>query len=133
MLDQAGDRLAQANAGRRWSGVSSCLRANAIIRRTSSAPCSAAWRIWSTISLLALVERQPAFEQVKAAEHRGEQVVEVVRDAAGQLADRIHLLRLDQLAFERALLGDVGQRAGEFGRLPSSPSFSSTAWSRKCL
>jgi hypothetical protein len=34
--------------------------------------------------------------QIEVAEHHGEHVVEVVRDAAGQLADRIHLLRLPQ-------------------------------------
>ena len=35
---------------------------------------------------------------VEAAEHDGEQVVEVVRDAAGELADGLHLLRLAQRA-----------------------------------
>ena len=75
---------------------------------------------------------EAAFEQVEPAEHRGQQIVEIVRDAAGQLADRVHFLRLDQLAFERALLGDVGQRAGEFGGAAVGV-FTSTAWSRKCL
>src|SRR6185503_1484120 len=32
--------------------------------------------------------------------------------------DRVHLLRLDQLAFERSLLADVGDRAGELDRMP---------------
>ena len=44
--------------------------------------------------------------QLEAAEDRHQQIVEVVRDAAGQLADRFHLLRLEQrLArlLERAL------------------------------
>ena len=47
-----------------------------------------------------------------------EEVVEVVRDAARQPADRLHLLRLDQLAFQPLSIGDVreghqhlGQRA----------------------
>ena len=38
----------------------------------------------------------PRREQVEDAEHDGEQVVEIVGDAAGQLADRLHLLRLEQ-------------------------------------
>ena len=37
-----------------------------------------------------------------------------MRDTARQLADGVHLLRLDELAFQRPPLGDVGQRAGEF-------------------
>ena len=37
----------------------------------------------------------------------GQDVVEVVRDAAGQLADRFHLLRLAQLALELGAL-DLG-------------------------
>ena len=35
------------------------------------------------------------------ADDRGQQVVEVVRDAAGQAADRFHLLRVAQLLFEQ--------------------------------
>ena len=46
-------------------------------------------------------ERQPPLDQADAAEHRGEQIVEVVGDAAGQLADRVHLPRLEQLVLER--------------------------------
>ncbi len=34
-------------------------------------------------------------------------VVEVVRDATGQRADRVHLLGLRHLGFERLLLGDL--------------------------
>ena len=36
----------------------------------------------------------PAMEQFKAAGDRRQQVVEIMRDTAGQLADRFHLLRL---------------------------------------
>ncbi len=36
-----------------------------------------------------------------------QQVVEVVRDAAGELPDGLHLLRLSQLRLERSLLRDV--------------------------
>jgi hypothetical protein len=37
----------------------------------------------------------------------GQQVVEVVRDAAGQLSDGFHLLRLPELLLEPLQLGDV--------------------------
>ena len=37
-------------------------------------------------------------EQLRIADDHGEQVVEVVRDAAGELADGFHLLRLDEAA-----------------------------------
>ena len=41
--------------------------------------------------------RQPLAEQVEVGQHRHQQVVEVVRHAAGELAHRLHLLRLEQL------------------------------------
>ena len=40
---------------------------------------------------------QQPVEHLQIADHDLEQVVEVVRDAAGQLADRLHLLALAQL------------------------------------
>src|SRR5207249_10303289 len=46
-----------------------------------------------------------ADEQVGVAADRGQEVVEVVRDPAGQAADRLHLLRLAQLLVSRAELG----------------------------
>ena len=39
---------------------------------------------------------EPAADHVEIAEDDGEQIVEVVRHAAGELADGLHLLRLDQ-------------------------------------
>ena len=45
--------------------------------------------------------------QRQIAEDAGEQVVEVVRDPAGHLADHFHLLRLPELLFELEFLGDV--------------------------
>jgi len=39
-----------------------------------------------------VVRLQPHLREV--AQHRGQQVVEVVGDAAGHLAERLHLLRL---------------------------------------
>ncbi len=47
-------------------------------------------------------------QQEVGRHHDGaEQIVEVVRDAAGEPADRLHLLLLRDLVFERALLGGV--------------------------
>ena len=42
----------------------------------------------------AAASRQALAQQLEVAEHGRQQVVEVVRDAAGELADRLHLLRL---------------------------------------
>ena len=46
-------------------------------------------------------------QEVGEADDRRQHVVEVVRDAAGELADRLHLLPLRDLHLERALLGRV--------------------------
>ena len=53
---------------------------------------------------------QGLHQQLRVAANRGEQVVEVVRDAARQPADRLHLLRVTQLFLELA--------ARRFGGLP---------------
>ena len=67
-----------------------------------------------------VVRGEPAEDEVAVAVHDGEDVVEVVGDAAGEAADRVHLLRLPELRLEaRALLlgaaalGDVADVAGE--------------------
>ena len=49
---------------------------------------------------------------------RGEGVVELVRDAGHELADRGELLALDQLGLHRLLLGDVLRPAPPTPRLP---------------
>src|SRR3712207_7947889 len=54
--------------------------------------------------------RDPRLHEVERTDDAGQQVVEVMRDAAGELADRLHLLRLAQL-----LLG-LTQRLRLFGR-----------------
>ena len=46
-------------------------------------------------------------QQVRIADDRGEHIVEVMRNAAGQLADGVHLLRLREILLQRALLRDV--------------------------
>ena len=58
------------------------------------------------------------FHKLDAGDDAGEQVVEVVGDAAGQLAEGIHLLRLQQLLFGTRALGHLmGQLAGGGGDL----------------
>ena len=47
----------------------------------------------------------------------GQDVVEVVSDAAGELADGLHLLRVAQLGLELALDGDVAADAEQRGNL----------------
>src|SRR5215467_8063886 len=61
-----------------------------------------------------LIERDPFVEKAEATDHGCKQVVEIVRDAPSQLSDRIHLLGVDQLAFERTLLRNVGDGSREF-------------------
>ena len=51
---------------------------------------------------------EAAQRKVDAADDDGQHVVEVVGDAAGQLADRLHLLDLAKLGFGRFALGGFG-------------------------
>ena len=65
------------------------------------------------LDLLELVRPRPRADPVAgdlrvAADDR-QQVVEVVRDPARELADRLHLLRLAELVLEHPPLGDVAQ------------------------
>jgi len=50
---------------------------------------------------------QIAEQQLAAARHDGEQVVEVVGDAAGEPSDRLHLLRLAELFLEMLALAHL--------------------------
>ena len=51
---------------------------------------------------------QPLAQQLEIAEHRRQQVVEVVRDAAGQLPDDLHLLRLTVRLLDLHAAVDLG-------------------------
>jgi hypothetical protein len=53
----------------------------------------------------------PMREQIEIADHGGEQVVEVVRDAAGELTDGFHLLRLQQDRLGALALADLRHQA----------------------
>ena len=55
---------------------------------------------------------QPDLQEFQRADDAGQEVVEVVRDAAGELADRFHLLRLAQGLFGLLALGNRLRDAG---------------------
>ena len=82
------------NASKRWVSVAArpAARVAASIRRSPSAPA---------------VCRQPAPEPLETAQNHLQQVVEVVRHAAGELADRLHLLRLAQRFLDLFALLDL--------------------------
>ena len=96
-----------------------CLRLKASSWRVSPAALAPAFWI-SAMSALARIGRiEVGQQQLAVAENHGQQVVEVVRHAAGQPADGFHLLRLLILRLERAAFGDVGagaERADRPGR-----------------
>ena len=109
-------RLLERRQARSACGSSFCRRAKASSRRTSTLPCSAARLVIPRILRCSASSEALLSSKSEPADHRCEKIVEIVRDSAGELADRIHLLRLDELAFERSLVGDVGQRARELDR-----------------
>ena len=59
------------------------------------------------VELVDAALRHARLQQLQAAGDAGQQVVEVVREAAGELAHRLHLLRLAQLLLQLLALGDV--------------------------
>ena len=85
-----------------------CLRLNMSNWRVRLAARSAAMAICRTDSAEPC-GRGPACAQQQAgmALDDGQDVVEIVGHAGGQLADRLHLLGLAQLGFEVEALGDV--------------------------
>ena len=58
---------------------------------------------------------QRAADDLQPADHRGQQIVEIVGDAAGELADRLHLLRLAQRLLGALALADLGLQPVERG------------------
>ena len=59
-------------------------------------------------------------QQVGIADDRGQHVVEVVRDAAGELADRLHLLPLREILLQRLLLGHVERDDADAGAVAAA-------------
>ena len=62
------------------------------------------------VVIVAVAGRVAHQHQVAGAEDRGQDIVEIVGDAAGELADRLHLGRLGDLALEPRLLAIVLDR-----------------------
>src|SRR2546421_11699850 len=56
-------------------------------------------------------------EQIAVAENGGEEIVEVVSDTAGQLAEGFHFLRTNELILELFSRRDVHERTDETHRL----------------
>ena len=65
---------------------------------------------------------EPRLEQFDIADDRGQQIVEIMRDAGGQLTDRLDTLRLAQLRLGRLALLDLRGEAGDW-RFPASRWF----------
>jgi hypothetical protein len=72
--------------------------------------------IWRRLRRLVV---DPALGELEPAEHDRQHIVEVVRDAAGQLADRVHLLHLAQprlgLFADDRRLGQLSVGLAKFG------------------
>ncbi len=94
-------------------GCSGCLRAKASRCWVRSAPRSAASSIILAIAASCGRSGDCVRQDLDRAGDDGEDVVEVVRDAAGELPDRFHLLRLAKLRFGRDLFGQIADEAVE--------------------
>src|SRR4051794_24664873 len=55
-------------------------------------------------------------EEIAVAENGGEKIIEVVGNAAGELAERFHLLRANELVLKLFARRDVHQRTDELQR-----------------
>ena len=86
-------------------GCSGCRRAKASSRRVRSAPRIEAAERLPTSSRSSGAIALLSSQQIEIADDDAEQIVEIMRHAAGQIADGLHLLRLAQL-----FLGQSGFR-----------------------
>ena len=81
-------------------GIKGCLRAKASRLRVRSEPRSAAVAMSVGDLVQLLVRRQPLGEVFRIAQDDGQEIVEIVRHAAGELTHRLHLLGLAELLIE---------------------------------
>src|ERR1700722_13588929 len=93
----------------RACGVNACWREKAKRRLVSAAarvtPCKAMSRADNLCrGVGGLQLRNLPADQIEPAQNESQEIVEVVGDAAGQLADGLHLLSLPQLLFEATTL-----------------------------
>ena len=94
-------------------GSSGCLRANASRCRVRSAPRSAASSIILAIAASYGTVFDGGDQNLDRSGDDGQDVVEVVRDAAGELADRFHLLGMPDALLGGDLVGEVAEEAVE--------------------
>ena len=88
-------------------GSSSCLRLKASSWRVTDAGALGGAPDFLDVGARGMIRRELAERQLRVAGDRGQRVVQIVRDAAGEPADRFHLLRLPQLILEQPAVGDV--------------------------
>ncbi len=95
--------------------------------RPRSAACrmAASWR-WARSSA---PKRRPSRSMLPSTTVK--QIVEVVSDAAGELAHRLHLVRLDELLLQQPLLGDVENGAEDLRGSARRSGGASTPWSSR--
>ena len=97
--------------------MNSCLRLNVINCRVSAPARLPASTISLSESAPLGVSFSPASEQAGVAVDDGQEIVEIMGDAPGQLADGLHFLRLAQLRLQAQPLRHVhGQRQVDFLR-----------------
>ena len=94
-------------------GLSGSLREKASRLRVRSAARPTALEIWPTRRRTDAVRLCVFLERIDVGHHDHQDVVEVVGDAAGELADRFHLLRLAKLGLQRLAMGDVDHDAAQ--------------------
>ena len=94
-------------------GCSGCLRANASRCWVSSAPREAASSIIRVMAASCGSSFDRVGEDLDRAGDDGQDIVEVMGDAAGELADGFHLLRLPDPVLGRDLVGEVADEAVE--------------------
>ena len=101
-IDGPSERCSRSVMPRTSSGMSmasclsSCRRAKASMRLVRVEPRCAPCTALSSSAMQLGIVGQALAHQFEAAEHRHQQIVEVVGDAAGELPDRLHLLGLKQ-------------------------------------
>ena len=101
-------------------GCSGCLRANASRCWVRSAPREAASSIIRVMAASCGLSFDRIGQDLDRAGDDGEDVVEVMGDAAGELADRFHLLGLPDPVLGRDLVGEIAHEAVEHEAVAAS-------------
>ncbi len=97
-------------------GLSTCLRLKASNWRVSELAWASDFWMCSDRLVVGIPRRQAAVEQIAVAQDGLHEIVEIVRDAAGQTPDRLHLLRLPVLVLQALAFGNVAHDDNEHDR-----------------